>query len=204
MDVSLDHQLIHCVAWPTRHASLRFSRPGSSGFVILIRASPQSESRKNRPHEIFRNASGHFVALPLLIQPLGSLNQPLPYPLIGIANQLPDLGERSDVRDSRQKHIQGPPEAAWIPGRCCLQDSEAGGLRGGSASRIQTCVGTELLFARFRRPAPRSQTSAAECFRSKAELLLARSRRRCFWSRTCCCWRLRSTAAGCCSRYRHQ
>ena len=97
-----------------------------------------------------------------------------------------------------------PAEAAWIPGRCCLQDSETGGLRGGSASRIQTCARTELLFARFRRPAPRSQTSAAECFRSKAELLFARSRRRCFWSRTCCCWRLRSTAAGCCSRYRRQ
>ena len=39
---------------------------------------------------------------------------------------------------------------------------------------------------------------------ARAELLFARSRRRRFWSRTCCWWRFRSTAAGCCSRYRRQ
>ena len=54
------------------------------------------------------------------------------------------------------------------------------GLRGGSASKIQTWARTELLFARFWSPAPSSQTPAAECFRSKAELLFARSRRRPF------------------------
>ena len=42
-----------------------------------------------------------------------------------------------------------PADTAGAPGRCCLQDSDRGGLRGGNASRIQTCAGTELLFARF-------------------------------------------------------
>jgi hypothetical protein len=97
-----------------------------------------------------------------------------------------------------------PAEAGWAPGRCCLQDSDCGGLRGGSASRIQTCAGTELLFARPSRPEPRSQISAAERFRSKAELLLARSPRRRLRSRTRCRWRLRSTDSGCFPRYRCQ
>jgi hypothetical protein len=93
-----------------------------------------------------------------------------------------------------------PAETAGAPGRCCWQDSETGGLRGGSASRIQTCAGAELLLARCSRSDPSSQTSAAERFRSKAELLFARSRRRRFWSPTSCRWRLRATAVGCWSR----
>src|SRR5262249_27594164 len=31
-----------------------------------------------------------------------------------------------------------PAETVCVPGRCCLQDSDCGGLRGGSASSIQT------------------------------------------------------------------
>jgi hypothetical protein len=69
-----------------------------------------------------------------------------------------------------------PAETAGAPGRCCWQDSETGGLRGGSASRIQTCAGAELLLARCSRSDPSSQTSAAERFRSKAELLFAAKR----------------------------
>ena len=68
---------------------------------------------------------------------------------------------------------------------------------GASASITQTCAGAELLFARLLGPAPTSQTSAAECFRSRAEVLFARLRRRCFRSRSFCCWRFRSAAAGC-------
>lgn len=50
----------------------------------------------------------------------------------------------------------------------------------------------------------KSQMLAAECFRSKAELLFARFSRRCFRSRHCCCSRLRATELGFFSRYRVQ
>ena len=54
------------------------------------------------------------------------------------------------------------------------------GLRSGaSASITHTWPRAELLFARCSAPAPTSQTSAAECFRSRAEVLFARLRRRC-------------------------
>ena len=63
-------------------------------------------SVENRPHEIFRDASGHFVTPPGLVQPLGSFSQPLTYPLVRIADQLPYLREGADVWDLRKKNIQ--------------------------------------------------------------------------------------------------
>src|SRR5208283_3393437 len=69
-----------------------------------------------------------------------------------------------------------PAESESTPERCCWQDSDCGPRRGGSASRTQTCAGAELLLARCSRFTPTSQTCAADCFRSKAELLLARLR----------------------------
>jgi curved DNA-binding protein len=58
----------------------------------------------------------------------------------------------------------------------------------------------ELLFARCSAPGPKNQTSAAERFRLKAELLFARSRNRWCWSQRCCRFRLASTTAGFFSR----
>ena len=51
----------------------------------------------------------------------------------------------------------------------------------------------ELLFARSPRAGPTSQTCAAECFRSRAEVLFARLHSCRFRSRGFCCWRFWST-----------
>ena len=63
------------------------------------------------------------------------------------------------------------------PEGCCLQGGGARSRDGASASITNTWEGAELLFARNSAPAPTSQTAAAECFRSRAEVLLARLRR---------------------------
>ena len=65
-------------------------------------------------------------------------------------------------------------ESAARPEGCCLQDGAGRAMRGGSASITQICAGAELLFARWAAPEPTSQTCAAECFRSRAEVLFAR------------------------------
>src|SRR5271170_8082830 len=70
------------------------------------------------------------------------------------------------------------------PAGCCLQDGGTAARLGGSASITQICAGAELLFARSAAPGPRSQTCAAECFRSRAEVLFARLQRRRFRSRS--------------------
>jgi hypothetical protein len=80
-----------------------------------------------------------------------------------------------------------PADAASKPEGCCLQDGGTGPGRGASVSITHTWAGTELLFARWAVPAPTSQTCAAECFRSRAEVLLARWRSRRLRSRACCC-----------------
>jgi hypothetical protein len=68
-----------------------------------------------------------------------------------------------------------PAKAENAPAGCCLQDSLPGPLRRGSASITQTCPETELLFARSAASPFKSQTAAAERFRSKTEVLFARS-----------------------------
>jgi len=90
-----------------------------------------------------------------------------------------------------------PAKAASKPEGCCLQDEDAGFRGEASASITNTCAGAELLFARNSAPAPTSQTAAAECFRSRAEVLFARLCRCCLRSRSFCCWRFRSTVLGC-------
>ena len=87
-------------------------------------------------------------------------------------------------------------ESATGPDGCCLQDHADDTGRGGSASITQICAGAELLFARWAAPEPTSQTCAAECFRSRAEVLFARLHSRRLRSRSFCCWRLRSAACG--------
>jgi hypothetical protein len=42
-------------------------------------------------------------------------------------------------------------QVACVPGGCCSQDSDCGGMRSGGTSKIQICAGAELLFARSRR-----------------------------------------------------
>lgn len=60
-----------------------------------------------------------------------------------------------------------------------MQDASGrgGGRRG--PCRIKTCTEAKLLFARSLIAGPSNQTPAAEDFRSRAELLFARSARRC-------------------------
>lgn len=70
-----------------------------------------------------------------------------------------------------------PAETAPMRAGYCLQDSMAGPNRRATGSITQTCEGTELLFARSPTPAFKNQTPAAQCFKSKAELLFARSSR---------------------------
>ena len=87
------------------------------------------------------------------------------------------------------------------PAGCCLQDEAGGAGRGGSALITKTCAGAELWFARCSAPGPMRQTSATECFRSEAEVLFAGLRSFRFRSRSFCCPRFRSTAAGFFCRY---
>ena len=88
------------------------------------------------------------------------------------AMQVVDLfgGEHGSISFIRQKPIACQNDVLYKIRRWGLR-------RGGSASKTQTCAEAELLFARCSHPGPTSQTSAAECFRSRAELLFARSRK---------------------------
>src|SRR6516164_4349972 len=57
------------------------------------------KSLKNRPDELFSYTPGNLIAFPVFIQPFWRFHQPLPNPLVGIANQLGELGECADLRN---------------------------------------------------------------------------------------------------------
>jgi hypothetical protein len=56
---------------------------------MMAGADGATESDEHRPDEFFSYAFRHLIPLPILVKLFWSLHQPLPYPLMGVANQFP-------------------------------------------------------------------------------------------------------------------
>jgi hypothetical protein len=65
-----------------------------------------AESNEHRPDELFGYAFGHPITLSFLVKLIWSLYQSLPYPLVRVAHQVPELDEGTDVWNLGENHIQ--------------------------------------------------------------------------------------------------
>ena len=56
-----------------------------------------AESNEHRSDEFFGHAFRHPIPLSILVELFWSPYQPLPYPLMGVADQFPELGKGADI-----------------------------------------------------------------------------------------------------------
>ena len=65
-----------------------------------------AESNEHRPDEFFGYAFRHLIPLSILVKLFWSPYQSLPYPLMGVADQFPELGKGADVWNPGENYIQ--------------------------------------------------------------------------------------------------